>query len=325
MDCSLFGSSVHGLLQARMLEWIAVPFSRGSSWLRDWTWVSCIAGRFFTIWASRFLWISTVKKPRKLKQVIEILVMNVADNSHRGKSEWPRSRWRDTETTWKQDLRKRKMIPADSEDRGNRTLWGDPVVVTSVWQLSGKCGYKCPMIQKALNSCSSLMTLPFMRPEIGCLLIMVVVAWTNKIHEDTEWTTWQSQEQWSEYTGAKDRQYLMCFAYMDWVLSSRSMIFIITVPFRDGEIGVWEFKCHLTHWGKSCSAWRSGFSPAVVLITVHHSCLILLQKREQRNELHSVHPQTIASSQPTTSLLTSVASPLSCFILFLKQITSFHL
>jgi len=78
------------------------------------------------------------------------------------------------------------MIPADSEDRGNRTLWGDPVVVTSVWQLSGKCGYKCPMIQKALNSCSSLMTLPFMRPETGCLLIMVVVAWTNKIHEDTE-------------------------------------------------------------------------------------------------------------------------------------------
>ena len=47
------GSSVHDILQARMLEWVAIPFSRGSSWPRDWTWVSCIAGRFFTIWATR--------------------------------------------------------------------------------------------------------------------------------------------------------------------------------------------------------------------------------------------------------------------------------
>ena len=52
MDCSLPGSSVHGILQARILEWIANPFSRGSSWLRDHTQVSCIAGRFFTIWAT---------------------------------------------------------------------------------------------------------------------------------------------------------------------------------------------------------------------------------------------------------------------------------
>ena len=53
MDCSLPGSSVHGILQARILEWVAIPFSRGSSGPRDWTWVSCIAGRFFTIWAMR--------------------------------------------------------------------------------------------------------------------------------------------------------------------------------------------------------------------------------------------------------------------------------
>ena len=53
MDCSLPDSSVHGNLQARILERIAVPFSRGSSWLRGWTWFSCIAGRFFTIWATR--------------------------------------------------------------------------------------------------------------------------------------------------------------------------------------------------------------------------------------------------------------------------------
>ena len=44
---------VHGILQARILEWVAVPFSRGSSQPRDWTQVSCTAGEFFTIWATR--------------------------------------------------------------------------------------------------------------------------------------------------------------------------------------------------------------------------------------------------------------------------------
>ena len=39
--------------QARKLEWVVIPFSRGYSWPRDWTWVSGIAGRFFTIWATK--------------------------------------------------------------------------------------------------------------------------------------------------------------------------------------------------------------------------------------------------------------------------------
>ena len=49
MDCSPPGSSVHGTLQARILEWVAVLSSRGSSQLRDQTQVSHIAGRFFTV------------------------------------------------------------------------------------------------------------------------------------------------------------------------------------------------------------------------------------------------------------------------------------
>ena len=53
MDCSLPGSSVHGIFQARVLEWIAISFSRGSSRPRDWTKISRIAGRPFTIWATR--------------------------------------------------------------------------------------------------------------------------------------------------------------------------------------------------------------------------------------------------------------------------------
>ena len=47
------GSSVHGILQARILEWVYIPFSRGSFWPRDWTWVYCTAGKFFTIWGTR--------------------------------------------------------------------------------------------------------------------------------------------------------------------------------------------------------------------------------------------------------------------------------
>ena len=48
MDSSPPGSSVHGILQARILECVAMPFSRGSSQPRDWTCVSCLAGEFFT-------------------------------------------------------------------------------------------------------------------------------------------------------------------------------------------------------------------------------------------------------------------------------------
>ena len=53
MDCSSPNSFVHGILQARILEWVAIPFSRGSSRPRDWSQVSCTAGRFFIIWATR--------------------------------------------------------------------------------------------------------------------------------------------------------------------------------------------------------------------------------------------------------------------------------
>ena len=49
MDYSLPGSSVHEIVQERILEWVAIPFFRGSSWPRDWTRVS----RLFTIWATR--------------------------------------------------------------------------------------------------------------------------------------------------------------------------------------------------------------------------------------------------------------------------------
>ena len=53
MDCSLPGLSLHGISQARILEWVAISFSRGSSRPRNWTRVSRSVGRRFTVWASR--------------------------------------------------------------------------------------------------------------------------------------------------------------------------------------------------------------------------------------------------------------------------------
>ena len=53
MDCSPPDSSVHGIFQAWILEWVPVSFSRGPSWPRDWTRGSRIIGRRFSVWATR--------------------------------------------------------------------------------------------------------------------------------------------------------------------------------------------------------------------------------------------------------------------------------
>ena len=53
MDCSPPGSSVHGILQAGVLERVAMPSSRGSCWPWDHTWLSHIADKLFTVWATR--------------------------------------------------------------------------------------------------------------------------------------------------------------------------------------------------------------------------------------------------------------------------------
>ena len=66
-DCSLPVCSVHGVSQARILEWVAIPFSRGSSWPRDQTQVSCTAGRYFTGWATREAPLHRKQKKKKGK------------------------------------------------------------------------------------------------------------------------------------------------------------------------------------------------------------------------------------------------------------------
>ena len=77
---SLPGSSVHGILQARILEWVAMPSSRGSSQPRDWTWISCIAGRFFIMWATRE--VPSHPPQRKRWWKFRHLVMQIKTVSH---------------------------------------------------------------------------------------------------------------------------------------------------------------------------------------------------------------------------------------------------
>ena len=70
IDYNLPGSSVHGILQARILEWVAMPFSRGSSQPRDRTQVSHIAGRFFIIWATREAEYHLSVEPKKYNRLM---------------------------------------------------------------------------------------------------------------------------------------------------------------------------------------------------------------------------------------------------------------
>ena len=64
MDCSLPGISVHGIFQARILEWVAISFSRRSSNPGNWTRVSRIVGRHFTVWATREVQMAWIPQPK---------------------------------------------------------------------------------------------------------------------------------------------------------------------------------------------------------------------------------------------------------------------
>ena len=79
-DCSPPGFSLHGILQARILEWIASLSSRGSSQPRDWTWVSYIAGRRFTLWATREAF---SQKPYEMVILGMILLLRVSKTKYR--------------------------------------------------------------------------------------------------------------------------------------------------------------------------------------------------------------------------------------------------
>ena len=82
MDCSLPGSSVHEIFQARILEWFAISFSSGSSQPRNWTRVSSTAGRFLTDWATNTREAQSVTETRINN---ELLSIHAQVNSDSGK------------------------------------------------------------------------------------------------------------------------------------------------------------------------------------------------------------------------------------------------
>ena len=73
LDCCPSGSFVHGILQTRILEWVAMPSSRGSSQPRDQTQVSCIADGFLTVWVTREAQLYIDKNCRNITEVLCIL------------------------------------------------------------------------------------------------------------------------------------------------------------------------------------------------------------------------------------------------------------
>ena len=90
MDGSPPGSSIHGIFQAWIPEWVAISFSRGSSWPRDWTWVSLIVGRCFTVQALKSRNITLQTKVRLVKAMVFPVVMYGCENWTVKKAE----RWR---------------------------------------------------------------------------------------------------------------------------------------------------------------------------------------------------------------------------------------
>ena len=78
IDCSLPGSSALEIFQARILEWVAISFSRRSFQPRDWTQVSHIVGRCFTIWATR----ETKRKLHQFKLLPELKTIPISLNLH---------------------------------------------------------------------------------------------------------------------------------------------------------------------------------------------------------------------------------------------------
>ena len=106
MDCSSPGFSFHGILEAIILEWDAMPSSRGSSQRRDWTHVTCIAGRFFThltTWEARFTplplvkdnvdffhWVETAPGSSSHRQSLKTFLTVLASAAHILKLEWYR-------------------------------------------------------------------------------------------------------------------------------------------------------------------------------------------------------------------------------------------
>ena len=89
MDCSFPDYYVHGIFQVSVLEWVAIFFSRGFSQPRDRTWVSRIAGRHFTVWATREALFSIVGAPIYIPVIsVGVFLEKLLNDAENNKSFW---------------------------------------------------------------------------------------------------------------------------------------------------------------------------------------------------------------------------------------------
>ena len=91
---------MRGILQARILECVAIFFSGGSSRPRDWTQVSCIAGGFFTIWAIYYLYLKTTQEAIN-SRVDKYIVAYVVGYCKSNKNEWTTAKCKETDESHK--------------------------------------------------------------------------------------------------------------------------------------------------------------------------------------------------------------------------------
>ena len=144
MGCSPPGSSGHGISQARMLEWIAISFSRGSSWLRDQTCISCIAGEFFTTEppgkpTTVYLKLKIKVKVKLLSHVwLFVTPWTVAYQAPPSMRFSRQECWSGLPFPSSGDLPDpgiEPRSPAFQADSLPTELWGKPVFLTKIWEL----------------------------------------------------------------------------------------------------------------------------------------------------------------------------------------------
>ena len=124
MDCSLPGSSVHGVLQANILEWVAIYSSRGSSWPKDWIHVSCFAREFFTVWATRKALGSSIDRGNPGKTSLAKWSLKHRKNLTSRKKPQPEGSWRTRALWWERNWWVREWLSkASLEEVGVRQSW----------------------------------------------------------------------------------------------------------------------------------------------------------------------------------------------------------
>ena len=133
MDCSPPGSSVHEIFQGRIMEWVAISFSRGSSWPRDQTWVSCTTSRFFTTQATREAQISLYYFPNFL-QALEVIISSSFYH-------WGHWKWKWSHSVMSDSLRLHGLYPTRLlcpwDYPGNSTGVGSHSLLQSIFLTQG--------------------------------------------------------------------------------------------------------------------------------------------------------------------------------------------